>query len=428
MGDIGESLRRGEDVDRQPPRPLGILDAARLQAYGYAIAIIYAGFFVTVYINGVWLIDHSGSPIYTDFTTTWVVGFQAAHGDPSLLYNSADFLKIQAAVIGPRDFLYPNWPYPPTFFLILAPLSMLPYAYAFLTWDVATLLCLIIVVYLIVRRVPAVAVALASPFTAWNFLAGQNGFLTASLLGASLLLLDRKPVLAGLFIGCFAFKPQFAILFPLALAASGRWRAFASAAAATALFVSASIIAFGAAAWEAFPRGLGTQFSVVLEAGGHPDDAAPAEWGLIQSTYGLVRYLHGGAALAWIAQGATIAAVVIIVCCVWRSAMRYSLKAATLSAAALLATPYAFAYDMAALAIPVAFLARDQLSHGLLRGEQTALIAMFGALLAALLALGDRANGVTFGSLPLGPVVVITLLALSLRRGWYDTRLAHQHS
>jgi hypothetical protein len=294
---------------------------------------------------------------------------------------------------------------------------MLPYAYAFLTWDVATLLCMIGVVYLIVRRAPAIAVVLASPFTAWNFLGGQNGFLTASLLGASLLLLERRPVLAGLIIGCFAYKPQFAVLFPLALAASGRWRAFASAAAATALFVCASIIAFGTAPWEAFPRGFLTQFSVVLEAGGHPDDAATAEWGLIQTVYGLIRYLHGSAPLAWAAQGVTIAGVAILVWCVWRSSMRYSLKAAALSAAALLATPYAFAYDMAALAIPVAFLARDQLGYGLLRGEQTILIALFSALLAALMVLGDRVDRVTFGSVPFGPVAVIVVLALILRRG-----------
>jgi hypothetical protein len=103
--------------------------------------------------------------------------------------------------------------------------------------------------------------------------------------------------------------------------------------------------------------------------------------------------------------------------------MSYSLKAATLSAAALLATPYAYAYDMAALAIPVAFLARDQLDHGLLRGEQTALLAMFGALLATfILTFGRNPDAVSFGSLPLGPVVLITLLALILRRGEYQTR------
>jgi hypothetical protein len=33
---------------------------------------------------------------------------------------------------------------------------------------------------------------------------------------------------------------------------------------------------------------------------------------------------------------------------------------------------YAFAYDMAAIAIPAAFLAADQLRQGLLRGDQTA--------------------------------------------------------
>src|ERR1044071_54046 len=47
---------------------------------------------------------------------------------------------------------------------------------------------------------------LASPFGAWNLFAGQSGFLTASLLGAALLLLERQPVLAGGFIACLTFK------------------------------------------------------------------------------------------------------------------------------------------------------------------------------------------------------------------------------
>src|SRR5262249_37861611 len=105
------------------------------------------------------------------------------------------------ALVGPRDYFYPNWPYPPTFFLFLAPFTVLPYPYGFIVWDGATLAGLIIVVYGIARRSPAVALVLASPFTMWNFLAGQNGFLTGSLLGASLLLLERQPVLAGAFIG-----------------------------------------------------------------------------------------------------------------------------------------------------------------------------------------------------------------------------------
>jgi hypothetical protein len=96
--------------------------------------------------------------------------------------------------------------------------------------------------------------------------------------------------------------------------------------------------------------------------------------------------------------------------------VRYSLKAATLSAAALIATPYAFAYDLPVLAIPVAFLARDQIRCGLLQGEQTILIGLFAVILALLLVFQDRPGEVTFGSIPLGPIVIPTLLCMILRR------------
>ena len=71
----------------------------------------------------------------------------------------------------------------------------------FVAWGAITLLGFVVVIYWIVRRLPAIALALACPFTAWNFLAGQNGFLTGALLGAGLLCLERRPILAGVFIG-----------------------------------------------------------------------------------------------------------------------------------------------------------------------------------------------------------------------------------
>ncbi len=103
----------------------------------------------------------------------------------------------------------------------------------------------------------------------------------------------------------------------------------------------------------------------------------------------------------------------MIVFLVWRSPVRYALKAATLSAAALVATPYAFGYDMAAIAIPVAFLARDQIAYGALRAEQTLLLAVFGASLLC-----------NFEPAPLEPLVVILLLCLILRRAFGHRRRA----
>ena len=132
------------------------------------------------------------------------------------------------------------------------------------------------------------------------------------------------------------------------------------------------------------------------------------DWGfLLQTFYGLILVLHGGAALAWLAQGVATAGVGIVVWLVWRSPVRYGLKAATLSTAGLIATPYALAYDLAAIAVPVAFLASDQIRCGLLRGEQTTIIALFVASLAVI---------PTTGKAPVGAVILVTLLCLILRR------------
>jgi len=143
-------------AERGSPRALGIFAAWRLQAYGYALAASYAVLLVSLYKSGFWIVDSRGVPVYSDFICPWVAGVQALHGDTALLYDPAEFAKIQEALVGPRDYFYPNWPYPPTFFFVLIPFAALPYAYAFITWDVVTLSGCIALVYLIVRRLPAI--------------------------------------------------------------------------------------------------------------------------------------------------------------------------------------------------------------------------------------------------------------------------------
>jgi hypothetical protein len=381
-----------------------------LQLYGYALALIYAAALIHYYLAKAWIVDHSGAPLYGDFTDAWVAGWHALNSEAAQLYDSNEFVRIQKALLGARDYFYPHWPYPPTFFLILGPLSTLPYRYAFLTWDVATLLGCLAVVYLIVRRPPAIALVLASPFTVWNFLAGQNGFLTASLLGASLFFLEKRPIAAGVIIGCLTYKPQFGILLPVALVASRQWRAVASAGVTAALLAAASIALFGSDAWAAFLNGFVEQSKLNLGAG------PGSNWGYLQTVYGLIRSLHGSANTAWLIQGLATLATVVIVWTVWQSRVRYPLKAATLSAAALIATPYAFAYDIAAIVVPAAFLATDQLRRGLLWGDKAIWIILFGAPLAVLVTLGDDAGRLTFGGTPVGLLTVIALFGVILRR------------
>jgi hypothetical protein len=292
---------------------------------------------------------------------------------------------------------------------------VLPYFWAFAIWDVATLLGCFVVVHAIIRRPAAIAVVLASPFTAWNFLAAQNGFLTASLIGGSLLLLERRPLLAGVLIGCLTYKPQFGVLFPVALVAARQWRAIAIAAITAVLLAGASLAAFGFEAWGAFPRELLAQSDLNLLA--DPE----GNWGYLQSVYGFIRTLHGGARSASLGQGLATLAAAITVWVVWRSRTRFALKAAILSAVALIATPYAFMYDMAGLMIPTAFLAQDQIGHGWTRGEAVVAVGLFGATLTLLVVFRDTPGGITFGSTPIGVCVALVLSGVILRRIAYCT-------
>ncbi len=130
----------------------------------------------------------------------------------------------------------------------------------------------------------------------------HNGFLTAALMGAALLQLDRRPIIAGILFGLLAYKPQFGLLIPLVLIVSGRWRVLAAAAATVALLTLAVTLAFGPDVWTAFLASTKFTRTVVLEQGG-------TGWYKIQSVFSWVRMWGGGITLAYALQGAvTLAA------------------------------------------------------------------------------------------------------------------------
>lgn len=391
---------------RGSPRLLGVFATWRLLAYGYTLAALYAGLLVYLQWSWSWLTNRKGVPAYHDFTYHFVGGLLALQGKAASIYIPSDFAAAQRALVGARSDFFTVWPYPPTDFLVLAPLAKLPYVAAFLTWEAVTLLGLVIVVYLIVQRRPAIALVLASPFTLLNVVIGQTGFLTAGLIGAALLALERRPALAGVFIGCLTYKPQLGILFPVALIAGRQWRAIASAVATTALLAGISIAAFAIDPWVGFPRQLLAQTDTVLIVG-PTQGADPGLWGILQTAYGLSRYLGASPTIAWLAQGVASAVTGAVVWAVWRLPIRYTLKAATLSACALVATPYVQAYDLAAVAIPVVFLAKDQLSRGLLKGEQATALMLFAASLWMIPTVGRN---------PIGALISLTLFGLILRR------------
>lgn len=359
---------------------------------GYAIVLGGA------WHDGQWLADPLGRPIANDFVNVWAAGDLVRQGAAADAYNWTLHKIAEVRALG-YDFPdYYGWHYPPTFLAVAALLAMLPYSVALASWLAATFAAYLVVVSAILRPRAPVIVAVAWPALVWNATAGQNGCLTAALVGATLLLLPKWPLWAGLCLGLLTYKPQFGLLFPLALVAAGQWRTIAVAAATAAVMALASLVAFGTAPWVAFLDGLSHTSDVVLRQG-------LADLNRLQSVFGLVRAHGGDMTLAWTLQGLTTAIVALAVIIVWRSRAPHALKAAALAAGVVLATPYLYMYDLVILAIPVAFLIRDALPS---RGEAV----LLGLAVTAILVFPYLTTQVGL----IAALLVAALIAWRLRR------------
>ena len=124
---------------------------------------------------------------------------------------------------------YP-WPYPPSFLFVAATLATAPVFLSMLTWTLATFAAFAAAIARISSSRRDMLLMLATPAAWLNLYIGQNGALTAALIGFGLILLPARPVAAGICIGLLSVKPHLGLLIPVALLAGGYYRAFASAA------------------------------------------------------------------------------------------------------------------------------------------------------------------------------------------------------
>ena len=347
----------------------------------FALFVINATFFPAAFFAHGWILDDKGLGIPTDFVNVWSAGRLVLEGHAAQAYDWDIQKQVQLAVLGqgyPGNFA---WHYPPPFLFVATLLAHFPYAVAFMGWAVASLVPYLAVMRAIVGRPFGLLLAAAFPVVLTNTLVGQNGFLTASLIGGTLYLMPVRPVLAGICLGLLSYKPQYGLLFPLVLIAASRWTVFVTAAIVAVAMALLSWFAFGSESWQAFFHWMPMFSQAFLTEGRAP-------WGKMQSVFALVRYFGGAEQLAWVFQWIMSGTVAVVLALMWRSRISYSLKAAALAAGTLLITPYLFLYDLMVLAIAVAFLVRIGLKHGFQHGELpslgvAALLLMFFPLVGA---------------------------------------------
>jgi alpha-1,2-mannosyltransferase len=347
-------------------------------------------------------VDLKGRPLGTDFASFYSAGTFVLDGNPQAPYDLAHQEAREQAILGAATPLY-SWFYPPFFLFVTAALALLPYGAALVTWLVVTLALYLLMIWTItgteprigppVPDAPAVGAAVAThdgrqfaasgrlgrgvvllvslsfPAVLVNLGHGQNGFLTAALLGGALATLRQRPIVAGLLFGLLAYKPQFGLMIPLALAAGGYWRCFIAAAAAIAVFAVAATAAFGLDVWRAFFDSTHVA-RTALEQGG-------IDWYKMQSLFAWARMWGAPVTVAYVLQVLLIACLAGAVIWLWRSHAPFSIKAASLCLATVLATPFTFDYDMMVLAPAIAFLAMDGLVCGFGPWEKSALAALW---------------------------------------------------
>jgi len=387
--------KEGEIPARLPP--LAIVAAAGIAfAYLVQLGISFAG-------HG-WIVDASGHPLAQDFLSFWSAGQMALKGHPAAAYDWPQMHAFHQQLMGhaPRGFL--GWAYPPLFFVLVIPLALMPYAASFLVWVAATLALYAATIARVARERGAALLACATPAALGCAMPGQNGFLSAALIGAALLQLEARPWLAGLLLGLLTYKPHLGLLFPVALMLGGYWRAFFSAAATAILILILSWL-MAADSLAAFAAHLGSMSNNFLTEG-------TAGFFRQQSLYGLLRMSGVGDRMAFAVQGMLLASMVLFVGWLWRGQRPLALKCAGLCVAGLPATPYLYFYDFPILSVAIAFLWRDRPFNRretwILVASQLAMMAFlfvdaptaFAGALLVLLTVAERIAGTAVRAAP----------------------------
>lgn len=378
------------------------LDARRVGGYLRIFAALNVATIVWLVATSHGGIDINGYLLGSDFISFWTTGHMLVdHANP---YDGAAHILAQRTYYSTEG-AYTAFYYPPSFLLFCWPLGWLAYFPALGFWVATTGTFYLAAVrrwwgeagvgkplWLLFAAFPAVPIVVTH---------GQTAFLVAGLLGLGAWLVPTRPLLAGVLFGLATIKPQFGLLLPLVLVATGEWRVIASATLAALALAVLSVGAFGLVAWADW-LGASARAQAAMAYG-------QIGYGKMMSPFAGLRLLGAPMTVSYAVQGVvTLAVAALVLKASWRKAWTPGL-AALMLAGAPLATPYVLDYDMVILAFPMLWLVGQGLKNGFRSGERAALFVAFAApALARPLALNLY--------VPIMPLAMLVLFEIVRRR------------
>jgi alpha-1,2-mannosyltransferase len=336
----------------------------------------YPRIFLALYLIAgiIWiLLSHKGldprhKALGYDFITYWAASHLALKGVPASAYDLVSIVREEWAIVPGIHSVNP-WLYPPTFYLLILPLALMPYFLSYFVFLSSTFAAYFVVVRKIFAGPGSLMLLLAFPGIFINAVQGQNGFLTAALMGGALLLLPRRPLCAGILFGLLTIKPHLGLLIPLALLCGRHWRALFYAAFSAGIFLAIGVAVLGVDTLNAFIVGMGRFSGWAIN---DPELLAKIT-SFFSFSYLLGAPLWGAYALF----GIIALGVATAVCWIWLRCPEQDLRMAALVCGSLLTSPYLLDYDLAWLALAIAWFGRYGVRHGWLRGEREMLAAVW---------------------------------------------------
>lgn len=370
------------------------LTSERLLIYGLCFAFATVGVLALglVCYGASGRIADNGVALGRDFFTFWSGAVEAAAGRPKAAF-----------IIGPGHSFDHTLPYPPITLLLCWPLALLSFFHAYIVWVVVGLTLSIAALMRLVGREMGVVALIGMPAAFPNILVGQSGYYTAALLAWGLMSIGRRPFVAGILFGMSCWKPQLAILIPVALIAGGYWRVLAAAAATALVMALVSTLLLGPATWPAFINRLFIQRHF-MESWAQPG---------MPTIFQMMRLLGTNVLVAYAVQSLSTIAAAISVAVLWRQPCPLAVKAAGLAIAVFLATPYAWVYDTVILVFAAAWLGTEGVRTGFAAWERITVLVLL--ILPALV----LASAKLFG-FQAAPILLWLSLAVIMRRGMVD--------
>ncbi len=331
----------------------------------------------------------TSSPYAGDFLQEWLGGYIVRSGDHSRFYETsyAQHLQHDFHLVGitwDKSRYYPI-AYPPFYYLLLSPLSVLSYHMAAWIWAVLMVSCFVAFIALLhwsaaiptgvfacwcretIAVIPSrqrlwqtivpwtiLAAVLFVPMLE-NFSSSQKGAVCLLILTCTFLLLNKgRSYLAGLVFGLLAFKPQLTLVIAVAMLLKQQWRFVFGGVTTGAVLVGLSLLVGVDVCCQYFK--FATSTADYIQTCGY--DLSKSH-----CLYGFITLLAHGESMIAVRITTLIFTVAIIgmLALLLRGVLkldkpRFALQFSGLVVATVLLSPHFFTYDLVVLLLPMFLL------------------------------------------------------------------------